>query len=627
MRSRTMRAAVGLWLLILWVTAAPSLAQESKQLYWQRWDAEITIDADGSFKVIETQEIVFTSGSFRFGTRNIKTDRLRDITGVQVTADGQALRRASSGETAGTFVVTSDGSGDFIVKWFFPRSVSDSRHVYVLSYTVDGALRYYDGGDQFWWSVVGPERSFPVRSSTVTVRVPAPATVSNFDNYGVRATATQLDAQTMEFTSSEAINPGEQIEVRVQFTHGVVAGSPSSWQAEADADAAATEQRAAYDRQTRPLINTGVFALGLLLLIGGPLLVYLLWYQKGRDLPVMLPTDYLAEPPDPALPPGIAGTLVDETADLQDIMATLIDLARRKVITIREEKGKDFTYRLVGKTAGLRSFEQTLVDRMFKGDTTERQLSELKNKFYTTIPKIKSQLYDEVVAEGFFMRSPERTRNAYGASGVAVLAVTGILGCFVLPFATVYTDTAWLPVVGMGLTALIFMSIARFMPRKTDKGADAAARWRAFKRYLQEIEKYTNLEESKAIFETYLPYAVAFGLDRTWINKFAQVDAPVPTWWTPYSGYGHSRGHYPATVGGGDVGLPGAGKISSAERSAPTLSDMSRDMGSGLSGMSAGLGTMLSSSASALTSRPAPQPSSGSSSSGRSQERRGRERV
>ena len=136
MRSRTLRAAAGLLLLILLATAAPSFAQESKQLYWQRWDADVAINTDGSFAVTETQEIVFTSGSFRFGTRNIKTDRLRDITDVQVTADGQALRRASSGETAGTFVVTSSASGDFVIKWFFPTAVSDSRHVYVpVSYT------------------------------------------------------------------------------------------------------------------------------------------------------------------------------------------------------------------------------------------------------------------------------------------------------------------------------------------------------------------------------------------------------------------------------------------------------------------------------------------------------------
>ena len=618
MRSSTLRVAAGLFLLILLATAAPSLAQESKQLYWQRWDADVAINTDGSFAVTETQEIVFTSGSFRFGTRNIKTDRLRDITAVQVTADGQALRRASSGETAGTFVVSSNASGDFVIKWFFPASVSDSRHVYVLKYVVDGALRYYDGGDQFWWSIVGPERSFPVRSSTVTVRVPAPATVSNFDNYGVRGTATQLDAQTVEFASSDVINAGEQIEVRVQFTHGVVAGAPAAWQAQADADAADAEARAAYDRQIRPLLNTGLLALGLLFLIGGPLLVYLLWYQRGRDLPVALPTDYLAEPPDPALPPGIAGTLVDESADLQDVIATLIDLARRKVLTIREEKDKDFTYTLVGKTDTLRPFEQTLIARMFTGNQTERQLSELKNKFYTTIPKVKAQLYDEVVREGFFTRSPERTRNAYGAGGVALLVLTGILGFCGLPFVIDRAEAAWFPVFGLGVTSLIFMSIARFMPRKTDKGAEAAARWRAFKRYLQEIEKYTNLAESKAIFETYLPFAVAFGLDRTWINKFAQVDAPAPTWWIPYPSYGSGpyRDRGPM-MGGGSANLPGGGHVSAEGRSAPpTLSDMSRGLGGGLSSMSAGLGTMLSASAATLTSRPAPPPSSGSSSSG-----------
>ena len=67
------------------------------------------------------------------------------------------------------------------------------------------------------------------------------------------------------------------------------------------------------------------------------------------------------------------------------------------------------------------------------------------------------------------------------------------------------------------------------MPRKTRAGAEAAAKWRAFRRYLDDIEKYEGVEEAKAIFERYLPYATAFGLDRTWVAKFASVQAPTPS--------------------------------------------------------------------------------------------------
>ena len=43
----------------------------------------------------------------------------------------------------------------------------------------------------------------------------------------------------------------------------------------------------------------------------------------------------------------------------------------------------------------------------------------------------------------------------------------------------------------------------------TLKGAEAAAKWRAFKRYLEDIENRSNLAESQGIFEKYLPYATA----------------------------------------------------------------------------------------------------------------------
>jgi uncharacterized membrane protein YgcG len=441
------------------------------------------------------------------------------------------------------------------------------------------------------------------------VHVPAPAVITNYDNYGVRGTAELLDDQNVMFEAQEPMAPGEEFEIRVQFTHGVVAGAPAPWQAAADAEGAEKERQAAYDANVRPLVDLGFLALGILMVVGGPLLVYLLWYTKGRDKPVALPTDYLAEPPDPDLPAGMAGTLVDEDADMEDIIATLVDLARRGVLTITEGKDGEFTYRKVGSTENLRKYEKTLISAVF-GQGDERDLSDLKNKFYTVIPKLKKQLYEATVQEGFFNTNPDVVRNSYAGLGIALLILAAIVGFCVTPVLLSFTGMALLPAMGLGATAIAFIIVAHYMPRKTDKGAEASARWLAFKRYLQEIEKYTNLEESKAIFETYLAYTIAFGIDRSWINKFTRVDAPVPPWWNPYPSYG------PVIISGGP-GAPGGGGLGRPAGDMPGgggLSDMSRGLGSGLSSMSIGLGSMLSSAASTLASRP--QPSSGSSSGG-----------
>ena len=628
MQRQRLRSIAALAILLLIVLASPALAQDSRSLYWERWDTDATINTDGSVTITETQEIVFSGGPFRFGTRDIPTDRLSGISDFQITADGQPLAERSGGEDPGTFVV-SEAFDEVRIKWFLPEPTSDSRHVYTITYTVDDALRYYDDGDQFWWKAVGPDRSFVVLSAQAVVHVPEPAVVMNYDNYGVRGTAEQNDDQTVTFDTQDPMSPGEEFEIRVQFTHGVVAGSASRWQAVADEEAAEKERQAAYDANVRPLVDLGFLALGILMVVGGPLLVYLLWYAKGRDKPVALPTDYLAEPPDPTLPAGMAGTLVDEDADMEDIIATLVDLARRGVLTITEEKDGDFTYQKVGDTASLRKYEKTLVDAVFaKGDS--RQLSALKDKFYTTIPKLKKQLYEATVQEGFFTTSPDLVRNSYAGLGIALLVLAAIGGFCLAPVPCAphgraldfgcgtgrlsllaFTGLALIPALGLGITAIAFIVVAHYMPRKTDKGAEASARWLAFKRYLQDIEKYSNLEESKSIFETYLAYAIAFGIDRSWINKFSRVDAPVPTWWVPYPSYG------PVIITGGP-GMPGSGGLGrpAGEMSGGgSLSDMSRGLGGGLSTMSAGLGTMLSSAASTLTSRP--QPSSGTGSSTR----------
>jgi hypothetical protein len=128
------------------------------------------------------------------------------------------------------------------------------------------------------------------------------------------------------------------------------------------------------------------------------------------------------------------------------------------------------------------------------------------------------------------------------------------------------------------------------MPVKTRTGAEEAAKWRAFKRYLKDIDRYAQLEEATDQFDRYLPYAIAFGVERSWINKFAAVPStPVPIWYFPVWAGSHRTGRGGRTMGGGR---------------APSLDGISKGMATGLAGMSAGLTSMLNTAGSTLVSRP-----------------------
>lgn len=612
---RALRAVSLMLLAWLLVSLAPLPAQaQDKSLYWANYDVAITVQPDGCFRVVETQELVFTVGEFRYGVRTIPTEFTSSIDNVTVgELGGQAYSRSPSGEPY-TFDVTTSGD-NLNVRYNFPPTSDDSRTI-VIGYTVCGGLLYYPEGDQLVWKAVPSNSSFPIQNASVTVTLPDGVTVDNYDATGPRGTATLIDNnQGVSFVATEPIRPGSSdFAVRVQWPSGLVAGQPASWQV-------------AMDRQDQiaPVANLGVLALTIFVLVVGPLGLYLLWYSKGRDAPVKLPAEWIPEPPSD-LPAGMVGTLIDERADTKDVMATLVDLARRGVLAIQEEskpgafgigKTQEFTYHLENANLPMRPYEKLLVDKLFDGEQS-KQLSDLRDKFYVSMGQVQKELYQAVVDDGYFPANPESVRSKYAILGVAALIAAFAVSCFATIFLVQWSGFALCLPVAFAVPAIGLIVLARYMPRKTPSGATEAAKWLAFKRYMQNIEQYRKVEEVKEIFDRYLPYAIAFGLEKSWIARFARVDTPPPPWYHtgPYLGP-RPRGW--GWWGAGQMMGPSTGPTPRPEgggAGAPSMSDMSRGMGAGLAGMSAGLGGMLTAATGALTSRPAAQAGTGSWSSG-----------
>jgi len=605
--------AIALCLLIL---SAPVIAQ-SRSVFWERWD--VTIDnvdtRNNRFDVAEVYAINFT-GTFRFGSAVIPQTNLEDIRNIAVYQNDQPLRESCSGE-AGTFCVENSSDGLSITYYFF-QPITNGSSRFRIEYTVIGALRVYSGGDQLWWTAVPVEHfGFPIGAATITVQLPsgfAPREgVDPIETFGAPATV-KVNGTTVVAQATGQLGGDGYFEIRLQYPHDPNARVPS-WQSVFD-------RQRDYEENVQPVVNLGLIAIGVLIAIGGPFLVLALWYTRGRDPQVGPVPEYLSEPPD-NLPPAVVGTLLDEHADLRDVMSTLVDLAHRGYLVMEEEqkeglfgigKSSTFTFKRTDKPLNdLRGFEQRLMSSLFSNNQMERTLESLRNSFYMVIPRMQADLYDELVREGLFTAKPSTTRAFWGAIGgvVFVLAVLGFFAAISLT-ETIGGALMCIP-IALGITGLCASIVGQHMPAKTRRGAEQAAKWNAFREYIRHLDKYGNVQEAAQHFDDYLAYAIAFDVDRSWVRRFSQVqNVPIPPWYYPtYLGPYH-RGYVAGTpLRSPQMGHDGPGELARAG-GGMSLDDMAGNISGGLDNIASGLTTMLNDSARILTSRPQPQ-SSGSS--------------
>ena len=593
------RLFVPFFFFCLLFATSPVAAQ--KTFYYEAFDVEIQLLEDGDLAVTERQSVVFDGGTFSYGYATIPYRRIDAIRDVRVSEDGQSYSQSSS-EQPYTFSLEDTGD-QLVIYWYFPAT--QGRHTYTFEYTVEGAIRSEESGHQIYWTAIPSDVPGDVESSHVTIRLlqgmkigSTLAQINGSDTSEVVQTINE-DGDTATFVMNRYFRSGDLLEVGARFSADQLALRVPEWQLIEE-----EEQRITL------FSMLGAIAIGIL----GPLGVLVLWYGKGRDPDPGVVPSYLAEPPSP-LPAGLMGTLIDEKAQLRDVIAALMDLARRGYVQIKEME-RDHLYTRTDKSAdGLLTHEQKLL-QLFFNNRTERPLSSLKDKFYAYLPQIQDAMYSDLVSQGLMRAKPNRVRSFYRVlAGLGVILAAVLL--FLLPNTPPYTSLFCLPLaLASGIIALFIAAGA--MPQKTDKGAEARATWQAFRTFLQDVEKYTDVTQKTEIFERFLPYAIAFGMERQWINRFAKIPNTTPPIWyepfpRPYYGYPRYGGASGPIIGGGQQGAENRPNMGGG------LEGMSKGMTQSLEGMSKSLTSMLNSTSTIMRSVPAPSSSSsGGSRGGRS---------
>ncbi len=597
--------AVGMAALILAFLPRQAAAQTNKAPS-RRWvtvsgrDGDITILPNGDVRVVETWRVQFHgSPAYTYAYREIPLNKVEDITDWGVAENGKQYVR-SDGKRAGTFNLERNGVGrhkSIRITWHFPPTENATR-VFTLSYTLKGALWIDQDFDRFFWKFIESDRSYTIESATVKLHLPArfrPQEVhlATFLNAKEQSGTARLqpDGQTIVFHSGP-FPGGTEWEIQATWPHGFVKAAPPAWEKE---------------EKAKPWIDLGGILLGLFIALGGAAGALLMWYLSGRDPEVGAVPEFLPSPPDDA-PPGILGTVVDEKADLSDILATMLDLARRGYLRIEAKQRKslfgkhqDVTFVCLkghGEWGDLMSHEREFLKALFGPRAKagkRRTLASLSNRFYTSIPTIQKALYDEVTKAGYFSRPPDKVRGAYTLRAF-LLGILAAIPAVVAYFLALDSFVVVALSIGAAVVFIALLVVARIMPHKTKKGAVLAAKGRAFRNYLEHLERYSSVEQAKSLFEKYLPYATAFGISKEWTKKFAAVNAPMPTWYTLYTPdtARHGRGF------GGKMASPTA--LSGGQM--PSLNSMADGAFNSLSALSDSLTTMLNDAARTFVSSP-----------------------
>lgn len=619
-----------LLLALLVPSGAMPAAAQSSSVVWDEYNVELRVREDGTVHVVETQVVEF-DGRFSTGFADIPTAYVEGLSNVEVSianGAGEPLTPAQQvsylSEEPGTYVVTT-GRGQVEIEYAFEptssfNSLADNTRTIVLEYDVAGALRVYENLDpanqQLRWVAISSDVTdiAPIREATVTITLPEqvdPAqTVAAPD--GV-----ETDGQTLTWTRQN-MDEGDAFEVNLQFPP-ITGATVPAWQERYDQ---LREQQAEAEEQSA-VAGTLFLSAGLLMLVGGAVLLAGIWYTRGRDPEVGLVADIIAEPPDD-LRPGAAGTLVDEETHTRDVIATVFDLAKRGVLRLDEKQSEGFmgfgkssryTLTLLDHSVDLTGYERVLLDVLFGPDAEDGKEVPLENAnmtFATQAERIHNGFYDELVEHGYFNASPEQVRQRSKILAWIGPILAAIVIFLVLQFSGASSGWIVLPIIAAVVLFVAGNRVATAMPRKTLKGAEAAAKWRAFKRYLEDIENRRNIVESQEIFERYLPYATAFGLEESWIRKFERAGTSMPQWFggagpvlMPGGGYGRGYRRGPGGVvilpGGGPFG--GGGSASAGGRGGdggagggfdfPGMQDVSDAAGGGLQGGSDSLLDML----------------------------------
>jgi uncharacterized protein (TIGR04222 family) len=421
---------------------------------------------------------------------------------------------------------------------------------YAIQYTVENMINWFDSGSdweksaELYWNATGHEWDAPILASEVIVRFPEVESVNSLRTrlfrgpYGSRESHQLLGAEGR--SSSEALQT--TMTLRPDLFAATAMGSLEPGEGLTfvlSLPATAIERPTGLQAARLFLLPNLGFVLPLAILLVFPII----WWRYGKH-PYGGPMVVQYDPPDDLSGPE-AGTFLDERANQRDVAAGIISLAVKGcLLVLPREEGIIFKRRTADLELTERSpnqpltkFENELLKLLRKGGDRIDE-SDLRTHVAPQIEKLKTDLYTGLVERGYYRHSPAFVRSMFAITGGVLVAVLAVLAGIISPTGNMFPSF-----VGGIFAVILVLLFARAMPQRTSAGARALQRLRGFEEFMRrargrELQWMTEKHPDQALFEQYLPHAVAFGLTREWAKAFEGIVQEMPQWYVGPRGPG-----------------------------------------------------------------------------------------
>ncbi len=404
------------------------------------------------------------------------------------------------------------------------------RLVYSLQKVITFKPEENPNQDEFFWNVTGNSWEVPIKKSEAIISFPSDIETEKwaFACFTGKIGSTEKEClfeaagkNQVKFESKWELGVGDGLSVIAGFPRGII------------------NEPTVTENFWFTLKYNLIYYIFLLIPLVSFVFLFTNWFLKGRDPKGKGTIIPFYAPPDNLTPVEI-GTLFDEKADPKDFSSSIINLAVKGYLKIREVESKALfgifknkpSYQLiVRKDDNLPAGAEKEIFKVILGLTASEQkvvtLDQLQNIFPRKIDALKAAVYDSLVRKGYFPKSPESVRKNYFLVGLIIFIV-----------GVIFTANSF-GLIGAGslvITGGMIMVFGYFMPQKTIKGVDAYEKILGLKEYLEVAEKdRINFHNAPAkrpeVFEKLLPYAMILGVEKEWAKQFESIYTANPSWY------------------------------------------------------------------------------------------------
>ncbi|MGY3777961.1 DUF2207 domain-containing protein [Isobaculum melis] len=513
------------------------------------YDIDIQLQEDGSADVVEKITYEF-DGHFNGVFFDLETIGLPDVTEYEVsvadTEDGKGAVpfKEASTEAVGTYTANYE-KGILHFKVFQPSD--DQKRTFIYQYKMKDAVTSYKDTAEFNRRVVGSNWEQEIEHVYVTIRLPKP--VADADDLKVwahgslRGRSERLSDQQTVTLEVNGNSSNQFVEAHVIFPTSIVPANQNIVNKEMKEEILAKEAKMAEDannkRKFYMYLIYGLCGLGIVIAVAATFYVR---KKVGKKAVTTLHQEHLYDIPKDVSPAVMHQLLTRKVPGSREITATMMDLVRKRWLTITEEEVVDTkflkknkskeTYRIaLSGMEGIQpmlAHESYLVDWLIKiigngesvllteveayGKKDQKKAKRFMNRFQTWQKIVKKQA------------DKEQFIDAKDSKFKAIVMGVGMALFILLMIVMVITglQDAFYPIPFIAMVAVFILFCiqwAKFFPIYTQKGVDETAKWFAFKQMLIDIS-HLNMADvgSIVIWDHYLVYAISLGVSKEVIN-------------------------------------------------------------------------------------------------------------